>query len=452
MIRHLFGGEYLPSTDNAWLRMDDRTNRMVVTGVISFDEPLSYDDVKERFEERLLLFDRFRQRLVEPWHGFRPRWEADPLFDVDNHLTHVALPEPGGEEELQGFVGDIMGEPLDRDKPLWHCWLVEGGEGGGNALVVRIHHALADGFALLYVLFSLADDPDSIELPFGELPPLPGTGSEVPDQSVEKDSGHDVLERGESLLRGAKATAKMLDSFPAHREPLTPLRGKPGASKTAVWTQTYPLDAVKSAARPYDATVNDILMAATAGAYRRYIESQGHGVPESLELTTTMPISLKPLQKRNEQLGNYFGLGFVELPVGKKELSDRVSAIKSRTGELKQGTEAYTMYSLLTAMGSMPDAVQKNASKAFRRRVTSVVTNVPGPLDTIEIAGKEVDDIMFWAPTTEDIGLGVSIFSYDGGVRIGIATDDNVVAEPDLLADSFDDELTEIVDAEATRD
>jgi hypothetical protein len=175
-------------------------------------------------------------------------------------------------------------------------------------------------------------------------------------------------------------------------------------------------------------------------------------VPESLELTTTMPINLKPLQKRNEQLGNYFGLGFVELPVGKKELSDRVSAIKSRTGELKQGTEAYTMYSLLTAMGSMPDAVQKNASKAFRRRVTSVVTNVPGPLDTIEIAGKEVDDIMFWAPTTEDIGLGVSIFSYDGGVRIGIATDDNVVAEPDLLADSFDDELTEIVDAEATRD
>ena len=451
MIRDLFGGEYLPSTDNAWLRMDDRTNRMVVTGVIFFEEPLSYDDLKERFEERLLLFDRFRQRLVEPWHGFRPRWEADPLFDIDNHLTHVALPEPGGEQELQRFVGDTMGEPLDRDKPLWHCWLVEGG-GGGNALVVRIHHALADGFALLYVLFSLADDPDAIELPFGELPPLPGTDSGASDRSAETDRGSDVSGRGESLLRGAKATAEALESFPAHREPLTPLRGKPGASKTAVWTRTYPLDAVKSTARPYDATVNDVLMAATAGAYRRYIESQGHGVPESLELTTTMPINLKPLQKRDEQLGNYFGLGFVELPVGKKELSDRVSAIKSRTGELKQGTEAYTMYSLLTAVGSMPDAVQNNASKAFRRRVTSVVTNVPGPLDTVEIAGKEVDDIMFWAPTTEDIGLGVSIFSYDGGVRIGVATDDKVVAEPDLLADAFDDELSEILGTEPTHD
>lgn len=441
-----FGDDYLPSTDNAWLRMDGRTNRMVVTGVLSFEDSITYDEIKERFEERLLLFDRFRQRLVEPWHGLRPRWEEDPLFDIDNHLTHIALPEPGGEEELQEFVGDVIGEPLDNDRPLWHCWLVEGGEGDGNALVVRIHHALADGFALLYVLFSLADDPDSIELPFGELPPLPG---DTPEVSVSEDKSgsidFNISKASETLLRGAEATVEAVDSVPLRSEPKTPLSGDPGTSKRAVWTQTYSLDEIKSAAGKYDATVNDVLMAVSAGAFRRYLESQGYSVPRNLELRTAMPINLKPLQERDEQLGNYFGLGFVELPVGIERLEDRTEGIQSRTGELKQGTEAYSMYSLLTAVGSMPDTVQEVATKAFRNRVTAVVTNVPGPFDSIEIAGTEVNDIMFWAPTTEDIGLGISIFSYDGGVSIGIASDDNVVSEPDALADAFDRELEELV-------
>jgi diacylglycerol O-acyltransferase len=439
-----FGDDYLPSTDNAWLRMDGRTNRMVVTGVLSFEESITYEEIKERFEERLLLFDRFRQRLVEPWHGLRPRWEEDPLFDLNNHLTHVALPEPGGKDELQEFVGDVIGEPLDYDRPLWHCWLVEGGEGDGNALVVRIHHALADGFALLYVLFSLADDPDSIELPFGDLPPLPG---DTPEASASEDNsgGFNLSKASETLLRGAEATVEAVDSVPLRSEPKTPLSGDPGTLKRAVWTQTYSLDKIKSAAGKYDATVNDVLMAVSAGAFRRYLESQGYSVPRSLELRTAMPINLKPLQERDEQLGNYFGLGFVELPVGIENLGDRTASIQERTGELKQGTEAYGMYSLLTAVGSMPDKVQDAATKVFRDRVTAVVTNVPGPLESIEIAGTEVNDIMFWAPTTEDIGLGISIFSYDGGVSIGIASDDNVVSEPDALADAFDRELEELV-------
>lgn len=450
--------EYLPPNDNAWLRMDHRTNRMVVTGVLSFDEHVTYGEIKQRFEDRLTQFDRFRQRINEPWHGLRPRWEEDSLFDIDNHLSHVALPEPQGVGELQDFVGDIMDEKLDDEKPLWHCWLVEGvaAEGDGNALVVRIHHALADGFALLYVLFSLADDPDSIELPIGELPPLPNAevetdATEDEDTKVQEESGDrtgfDLSSVGKTVLHSARTVASARD-LPLRKEPETPLKGKLSGTKRVSWTDTYDLDEVKSTAHSYDATVNDVLMASIAGAFRRYIEEMGHDARDSLELTAAMPVNLKPLAERDEQLGNYFGLGFVELPVGVKNPKGRVLRIQKRTGVLKQGAEAYGMYALLNAAGSMPDLFQENLSDLFRNRVTAAITNVPGPMNKLELAGTEVTDIMFWAPTTEDIGIGISIFSYGGGVRVGVAVDKNIVSNPNTLAEAVERDIEDMLGAE----
>ncbi|MGK2230754.1 MAG: diacylglycerol O-acyltransferase, partial [Methanobacteriota archaeon] len=299
-------------------------------------------------------------------------------------------------------------------------------------------------FALLYVLFGLADNPDEIELPIGELPPLPGeegangtddTDSRLPDASSP-------LER---LSRGAKAAGSVLSSFPLSREPETPLRGRLTASKRVSWTRTFGLDDVKSAAHSHDGTLNDLLMAVTAGAFRRYTEERDTEVPQDLELTTAMPVNLKPLADRDEQLGNYFGLGFIDLPVGVRDIRRRVRAVQDRTGVLKQGTEARMTYSALDAVGAMPDSVQDVASTAFRGRVTAAITNVPGPLEPLEIAGTEVDDIIFWAPTTEDIGIGLSIFSYGGRVRIGVAVNENVVPEPDALADAFEEEMEEVL-------
>ncbi len=429
--------------------MDDRRNLMVVTGVLFFDDPVPYDELKERFEDRLTRFDRFRQRLVEPRLGTRPRWEEDPQFDVENHLTHVALPEPQGPEELQRFVADKMDDRLDDSKPLWHCWLVEG-VGEGNALVVRIHHALADGFALLYVLFGLSDNPEEIELPIGELPPLPGEekGAVRSDRDTDDKTGLgiDPFSVGESVVRGfTDVVETRARSLPLRKDPETPLRGELSGSKSVSWTETYDLDDVKSAADSYDATVNDVLMASMAGAFRRYIEEREGEVPKDLELTTAMPVNLKPLAERDEQLGNYFGLGFIELPVGVENYADRIRLLQKRTGVAKQGAEAYGMYALFNLAGSVPRLVQDTAAKAFRERITAAVTNVPGPVNNFEIAGSEVTDIMFWAPTTEDIGVGISLFSYGGEVRIGVAVDDNVVADVDTLADAFESEMREML-------
>lgn len=455
MIWDRFGSDYISDVDNAWLRMDDRTNRMVITAVLTFDEPVDYDDLVDRFESRLTVFDRFRQRLSEPWHGLRPRWEEDPLFDVEDHVNHVALPEPQGDEEFQEFVGDLMDEHLDRDRPLWQAWLVEGVD-GSNALVVRVHHALADGFALVYVLYGLADDPGSIELPVGDLPPLPG--EEGFDEHIEskdepEDEEHGLLGRlrpdaVREDLEDARETAEAVwETLQLDREPDTVLRGPLQQSKQVAWTGCFDLDEVKQAGKLQGGTVNDFLLAATAGAFRRYIRSRGEEVPDGLDVRTGVPVSLEPLEHREEQLGNYFGFGFVELPVGVEEPAERIQVIQDRTGVLKQGTDAHMMYQALEAVGAMPDEVQEVASLGVHDRVTAVVSNVPGPVDSLEIAGSEVGDVMFWVPTPEDIGVGISIFSYDGGVRVGVAADENLVPDPEAMADAFELEVGEMVAA-----
>lgn len=477
MTRKSPDNEYLSGRDNAWRRMGDRTNHMIITAVLFFDEPVTYEELENKLEERLLPFKRFRQRIVTPWHRVRPKWKLDPLFNIDTHLTHVALPEPQGKEELQRFVAETMDKDLDRSRALWHGWLVEGaGEGDGNALVVRIHHALGDGFALLYVLLGLADDPASIDMPLGEVPPPPGISEEEwrrmsvdapePDEldgEGEGDGLDETLygsegteeketeeEKGSSIGKMVRTGANMakigFDSLTMSKEPKTSLRGDLELTERVSWTDTFETERVKEVGHAYDGTINDVLMAATAGGFRRYLVENGEDVPDDLDLRCAVPVNLKPLEERTEELGNYFGLGFLELPVGVEDPQERMEVIQDRTGMLKQGTEAYLMYLALSVVGALPRFMQYLIMKRFHNRMTAAVTNVPGPKEAIEFAGKEVSDIKFWVPRSEDIGVGISIFSYDGGVSVGVAADESLVSEPDRLADAFNQEMEAILE------
>jgi len=482
MTKRTSDNEYLSGRDNAWLRMGDRTNHMIITAVLFFDEPVTYDDLEEKLDERLLAFKRFRQRVVMPWHRLRPKWKTDPLFNIDTHLTHVALPEPQGKKELQRFVAEKMDKDLDRSKALWQGWLVEGaGEGDGNALVVRIHHALGDGFALLYVLLGLADDPASIDMPLGDVPPPPGISDEEwrrtsvdapePEELEDGEDGIDETlygsegaeeeetdteeEKEGSLIRkklsmGANMAKIGYNSLTLSKEPKTSLRGDLQLTERVSWTKDFDIERVKQVGHAYDSTINDVLMAATAGGFRRYLVENGEDVPEDLDLRCAVPVNLKPLEERTEELGNYFGLGFLELPVGIKDPQERMEMIQDRTGGLKQGTEAYLMYLSLSLVGALPRFMQYLIMKRFHNRMTAAVTNVPGPKEAIEFAGSKVSDIKFWVPRSEDIGVGISIFSYDGSVSVGVAADESLVSEPDLLADAFNREMEAILETVET--
>lgn len=432
--------------------MGDNTNLMEITGVMRFEDPISYEELVSHFEERLLPFGRFRQRITGRDFAGRPRWETDPDFDLESHVHHVALPEPQDTDRFQRFIADVMSRPIDATKPPWQAYLVDGA-GQGNALVIAIHHSIADGFALMYVLMGLADDPRKIEYPVESMPDPPSHVREEPDDPAES-AGDDPpapdhspsnpsQPLGETVRRGIEMARTAYDVLTLDEEPDTPLVGELGVQKRVAWTDPVPLDRIKAAGKPYEATINDVILVAVAGALRRHLEAEGVDVDDTT-LRCTVPVNLKPIHERTEDLGNYFGLGFVELPVGVPGFAERIDHIHESTGELRQGTEAFLLYQLLRLFGRGPPTLQKLALKVFENKATTVVTNVPGPTERFTIQGHTVEDIFFWVPQSNGVGLGLSVFSYDGALRVGVAADANLLPEPFDLAEAFEAELSSI--------
>lgn len=441
--------------DNAWRQMGRIENLTSITGMLAFEDPIDYETVERRLERRLLRFDRFTQRVggrKRSWR--RPFWEDSPGFDIETHLSHVALPEPQDKAAFERFVGDLMSQPLDERRPLWHAYLVEG-VGDGNALVVRINHSVADGFALLYVLLGLADDPESIELPIGSVPTPPAVddagGPRTEYETGETPTAGEQRSKLPSPLEAARAVSDAVTTawelLTLEPEPDTSLRGELRTPKRAAWTDDLDLERVKAIGRAHDATINDVMLAATAGGFRRVLKSRGEPV-DDLELRCSVPVNLKSLEDRTESLGNYFGLVFVPLPVGESDLDERIRIINERMDQRKAGFEAFLVYLTFTVGGFLPDRAQDWLLEQFEDQATAVVTNVPGPTEPFEFAGSEVSDILFWAPEANDQGLSLSIFSYDGSIRVGVAADAGLLEQPTDLSDALETEIGELTPTE----
>jgi len=467
--------EPVSGVDNAWRRVGSMDNLTTITGVLWFEEAISYEELCDRLEERLLRFDRFGQRVGGRERAVRrPDWETVEEFDIHTHVRHVALPEPQDDEAFQRFVSGLMSRPLDERRPLWEATLVDGaGSGDGNAVAFRINHSIGDGFALMYVMFGLVDDPDSIEMPMGVVPDPPSadefTGERATDgagTAVERDGAGDADAGGEggstdetglSLGGGVLDTVSLaatavktgVSLLTQDDETDTSLRGELGTAKRAGWTDEIPLATVKAIGEENDATVNDVLLGALAGAFRRLLADRGESV-DGRELRVTVPVNLRPMDRRDASLGNYFGLAFVPLPVGTPDLGERIRIIHDRMSPEKAGVEAFLMYLTLKFGGHAPEPVLEWLMGQFEDRATGVVTNVPGPTGAVEFAGREITDIMFWVPQANDQGIGISIFSYDGAVRLGIACDANLIEDPGELSGAFRTEVDALAeDADA---
>jgi diacylglycerol O-acyltransferase len=449
--------------DKAWLRMEDPTNLMMITGVMVFGTPMEYDRLKATIERRLLRFDRFHQRVVQsrllPGTFY---WEDDAHFDIDEHLHRITLSPPGDRQALQDLVGELMSTPLDFSKPLWEVHLVEEYQ-SGCALIARLHHAIADGIALVQVLLSLTDDQPDAPWP----DEIPATASaqeqgiwQAALQTTSKVSGTIVREGRHSLrhpghalelvrygARTAKATARLLLLWP---DPKTPLKGKLHPTKRAAWSGPIPLAEVKSAGQAVGGTINDILLTVVAGALRRYLQTQGAKV-ENLNFRAVVPVNLRP-QDEELQLGNKFGLVFLSLPVGIEDPIERLRELKRRMDALKDTPEPIVAFGILTAIGIAPTCVQDVVVSMFGAKGTGVMTNVPGPRETIYLANSPLETIMFWVPQSGHLGLGVSIISYAGQVRVGIATDHGLVPDPDQIVSAYRAEFDALAELARQRD
>ena len=447
--------ETFTPVDAAWLHMDKPTNLAVIVGVMMFDAPLDYERFRATVTERLLIYDRFKQRVKEPLLGLGlPVWEADPQFDLDYHIQRVTLPEPGDEAALQHLAGQLMSVPLDRRRPLWQFTFVDQ-YGAGTAIIGRLHHCIADGLALVQVLLSMTDATPDAEWQAPAPEPVDDSLMHLIEPTVKAinntlATAGALLHEGIQLVAhpsrvvdalnlgslGALALSKLLLLQPDRR---TRFKGRCGVDKRAVWSAPMPLGVVKDVAHALHATLNDVLLAAVTGALRRYLEEQNE-TTDNLNIRAMVPVSVRPSDKLNE-LGNQFGLVVLSLPVGVREPIRRLSVLKDRMDQIKDTPEALVAFGLLGGMGVSPAQIEDALLKFFAAKVSAVMTNVPGPRAPIFLTGVPLKRIMFWVPTPGNLSLGVSIISYAGEVMVGIATDAGLVPNPERIVAAFDDEF-----------
>ncbi|MGY2066769.1 wax ester/triacylglycerol synthase family O-acyltransferase [Blastococcus sp. SYSU DS0619] len=428
--------ERMASVDAAWLHMDRPTNLMVVTCVFWFDRPLDWDRVAAAFTERLVpAFPRFAQRVVEPPVTFGligPRWADVDDFDVRGHLRRVVLPAPGGDAELHAHVSGRADRPLDPGRPLWEADLIDG-YGDGCAVLLRTHHAIADGTALVQALLTLADPPDGRPSHAGQRTLAAGSAFGLPSRGLLRPPGGDGGRPG--LMDHARAAVDrtaMLQrlGFAAADEPSV-LRGPLSGRKLMTWSPPVPLEQVKRAGQAVGATVNDVALAAVAGALRRHLLAHGQPVER---LTAVVPVNLRPPdQPLDPRRGNQFGLAFVRLPVGEPDPRARLRAVQTAMARVKATGEGLVVSGALAVMGQTPVQLEQRWLDLFAGRATAVVTNIAGPREPVALAGVPLRGFTAWVPSTGPIGVGLSICSYAGNLLVGVAVDEALVPDSDQL-------------------
>ena len=461
------GRERMSSVDTAWLRMDRPSNLMMIVGIDVFERPVDAKALRRVVRDRLLAYERFRQRVEFDAAG-TAWWVDDDRFDLDVHLQRHRLGGDGGDAELQRFVAELAMTPLDPDRPLWQFHLVSGYR-GTDAMVVRIHHCIADGIALVRVMLSLTDGAKPDAAASHGAPP---DGDEHGDAALVSNPWRPFLQplttgavraieaTGAALagsMRLAGRPARLVDYATIGRraasdaarialmtaDTTTSLKGVPGVAKGVAWNEPLALSDVKVVCRALGASVNDVLLSCVAGALRTYLRGCGEDT-DGCEIRAMVPVNLRPLDGPIG-LGNRFGLVPLELPVGYANPIARLQEVRRRMDDLKGGYQAVLSYALLEVVGHAPKVLQDPVLGYLAAKATAVMTNVPGPTEPLSLAGRRLSRMMFWVPQSGDIGLGVSILSYAGGVQFGVIADRRLCPEPQRLIDAFGPEFDRLM-------
>jgi WS/DGAT/MGAT family acyltransferase len=455
--------ERMSRVDTSWLRMDNDVNLMMIVGVWLLSPAITLEALRERIADKLLKYHRFRQNAVADTMG--AHWIEDEDFDITRHVVPVELKRTKGRGEraaLQALCGELATTALDPKHPLWQFHLIDDYE-GGSAVILRIHHCIGDGIALISVMMSITDggsDPpqrghgddhshegdwlaDAVLKPLTDLTvkAIGMYGSGI-SRSMEmlanpQSNAVEMAKTGYQVLHDAAALALMADDSP------TALKGKPVGRKVVAWSEPMPLDAVKVVGKALNCSINDVLLACVAGAIGDYLQQQGDD-PAGKEIRAMVPVNLRPLDKA-WQLGNRFGLAPLVLPVGIGNPIERVYAVRQRMGELKGSYQPLLAFGVLAMTGLFIKPVQDAVLGLFAKKATAVMTNVPGPVTPLKFCGSTLRQTMFWVPASGDVGVGVSILSYGGGVQFGLITDEGLCPKPQEIIDLFEPEFQKLL-------
>jgi len=453
--------DHLTPLDAAFLELEeaDEAAHMHVGWPMVFD-PLpdggtpSLADVQALLDERLELLPRFRCRLSTPRVGRFgwPEWSPEDDFDVANHVRHATLPAPGGEAELHEWLGDFYSHRLDRRHPLWEMFLLDGLEDGGWALAAKVHHCMIDGMSGASVTTVVLD---------AEPNPPPGSKGVLEMLGAEDGGGeeHGLLGRlvggaragvdaalhpGKlrPLLDRSRALADLLVRDELVGAPQTSLNDEIGATRRFDAT-VVPLDDLKKIKRQLGGTVNDVVLAATAGGLRRLFEQRGEEIDDCVR--AMVPVNLRQAGE-SLALGNRVSSLFVELPVAEPDPLLRYHRTAAASADLKQAGQAGGAEALMELAGAAPPLVHSIVARiAFAPRLFNVtITNVPGPQLTLYALGAPARRVLPLVPIFSGHAVGVAAVSYDGALSFGLNADRGRVADLAVLREGIEHELDEL--------
>ncbi len=451
----------LSGLDSSFLHLERGPAHMHVASTTLFEGPTpEYDELVEHIRSRLHLVPRFRQKLrIVPFGQGRPKWVDDPQFNLEYHIRHTALPEPGSEEQLRILAARVFSQRLDRSKPLWEMWLVDKLAGGRFALVTKSHHCLVDGVSgvdITTVLFDTSAEPASVREAEPWTPrPEPSDAQMLGEALVERATSPTEIVRGaRALFRAPRRVARAaVDAAEAAGTFARAGLAAPGSMFNVaigpyrrfatVRADLAELKRIKNAA---GGTVNDVVLAAVAGALGRYLREHGHSTRE-LELRAMVPISVRGADEHGA-LGNRVSSYMAPLPVWCDDPAQRLRLVSETMGDLKQSKQAVGA-SLMTELADFaPPTIAGQAARLQSRQrfFNLVVTNVPGPQFPLYLLGRELEAIFPMVPLAKRQAVCFGIMSYNGQVNFGLIGDFDALTDLEALAGDLEASLAELAE------
>ena len=464
-VSHL---DRLSATDASFLNQESDRAHMHIGAVLVFEgPPPTYDEFIEHVEARLHLVPRFRHKLAfPPLQSGRPVWVDDPQLNVEYHVRHSSLPAPGDDRQLQELTGRVFSQQLDRSKPLWEMWLVQGLEDNRFAILTKTHHALVDGVSgvdLTTVLF------DANPVPGGLTPPIRPWEAQPEPSDVHllargvENVAKVPLRLGRRALKSAKrpreTAAQALEVAEGlggvawelmNPAPDVPLNTEIGPHRSYRWVHSH-LDDFRTVKDTFGGTVNDVVLAVVAGALRRWLNTRGVKTG-GMELRALVPVSMRTEEERG-MLGNRLAVFRAPLPVYAQDPIERLRIVREEMGKIKQSKQVMGAEALVALNDFAPPTVLAQASRLnFSTRLFNlIVTNVPGPQFPLYVLGRELETVVPVAFLPEKHALAIAIFSYNGKVSFGLLGDFDAMDDIDVVEAGLEESLRELVAAAEAR-
>jgi diacylglycerol O-acyltransferase / wax synthase len=453
----------LSATDTSFLAGEKESSHMHVGAVMIFEgPPPRREETLDHVASRLHLVPRYRQKLAVPrFEMGRPLWVDDPSFNLEYHVRHTALASPGGLEQLRLLTARIFSQRLDRSKPLWEFWFVQGLEDDRFAIISKTHHALVDGISgvdLATVLFDLTPVPPE----HGDVPEW--TSQAEPSQAQLIAEGVKGLVRRpfelgrgalgaalhpEQTLRRARNAAEGFGEVAwagFNPAPETPLNVPIGSHRRIAWVETE-LEDFKAIKNSLGGTVNDVVLAVVTGALGRWLRTRGVRT-EGLELRAQVPVSIRS-EDEHDRLGNRIAVMRAPLPVYARDPVERLRIVREAMNGLKESKQALAAKMIVDLEGLAPPTILSMAARAHwsTRLFNMIVTNVPGPQFPIYLLGRELLELVPVAFLPDNYALTIAAMSYNGKLVFSLLGDYDAMPDIDLVGAYVEESLEELLTA-----